>query len=101
MAVDLKNVLGQIKADCCDFHWVDPLTSSSSQVHYGALHRRMMQEPSTPSAHQRFSSKNAVSSMNGRSGDAETRHVCGAERQLRAGHVVQFNLRNRLYWNDC
>jgi hypothetical protein len=27
--VDLKNVLRQIKADCCNLHWVAPLLSSS------------------------------------------------------------------------
>ena len=28
-AVNLKNVLGQIQADCCNVHWVAPLLSSS------------------------------------------------------------------------
>ena len=28
-AVNLKNVLGQIQADCCNVHWVAPLLGSS------------------------------------------------------------------------
>jgi hypothetical protein len=27
-AVDLKDVFGQIEADCCNLHWVAPLISS-------------------------------------------------------------------------
>lgn len=48
--VDLKNVLSQIEADCCNMNWVAPLISSLRHLHYSALRRRLMQEPSTPSA---------------------------------------------------
>lgn len=48
--VNLKNVLGQIKADCGNLHWVAPPMSRYEHLHYGALRRRLTQEPSTPSA---------------------------------------------------
>ena len=40
----------QIKADCRNLHGVAPFISSSRQLQYGALRRRLKQEPSTPSA---------------------------------------------------
>ena len=47
--MNLKTVLSQIEANCCNLHWVAPLLSSLRQLHYGALRRRRVQEPSTPS----------------------------------------------------
>ncbi|WP_245815162.1 alcohol dehydrogenase catalytic domain-containing protein [Shimia gijangensis] len=47
--VNLKNVLGQINADCGNLHGVAPLKSRYRHLHYGALRRRLEQEPSTPS----------------------------------------------------
>ncbi|MEO9517119.1 MAG: hypothetical protein ABJH45_03725, partial [Paracoccaceae bacterium] len=46
----LKNVLGQIEADCGNLHWVAPPISRYGHLQYGALRRRLEQEPSTPSA---------------------------------------------------
>ena len=55
--MNLENVLGQINADCGNLHGVAPLISRLRHLHYGALRRRLEQEPSTPSALGRFCGK--------------------------------------------
>jgi hypothetical protein len=50
----LENVLGQIKADCGNLHGVAPLISRYRHLQYGALRRRLKQEPSTPSTMSPF-----------------------------------------------
>jgi hypothetical protein len=47
--VNLKNILGQIKADCGNLQWVAPPMSRYEHLQYGALRRRLEQKPSTPS----------------------------------------------------
>jgi hypothetical protein len=52
-AVDLKNVLGQIEADCGSLHLDGSSYAQLWKLHYGALRRRE-QEPSTPSGFARL-----------------------------------------------
>jgi hypothetical protein len=47
--VDLKNILRQIKADCCNLHWVAPLKQFVTTAVW-RIATPMVQEPSTPSA---------------------------------------------------